>query len=279
MTRNTIRALIRPAAAAVAISAAATVVIAGCGSGATSRHQAPRARSAYGYYRSMMGRYHDGMMMGGGPGPWMMGRGGYRWMMGLGRVPGWMHGGRLPGYMMESRADPGKIMGRFWANAPGPRVSPARAAALGRQVPASARVNRATNTITFTSERVRLAVLASPAGGPDETFRIAGLVNPKLVVPDGARIRIEVVNADPDTAHGLAVTASQDTRSPMPMMTARPAFPGSALWFLGNPTSAGMHTGTLDFTAATPGTYRYLCAVPGHARKGMAGTIVITPQR
>ena len=57
------------------------------------------------------------------------------------------------------------------------------------------------------------------------------------------------------------ITASQDTTW-MPMMTARPAFTGSALWFLGNPTSAGMHAGTLTFTAATPGTYQYLWPRP-----------------
>ena len=61
----------------------------------------------------------------------------------------------------------------------------------------------------------------------------------------------------------------------MPMMTARPAFTGSALWFLGNPTFAGMHEGTLAFTASTPGTYHYLCPVPGHAQKGMSGTFTV----
>ena len=61
----------------------------------------------------------------------------------------------------------------------------------------------------------------------------------------------------------------------MPMMTARPAFTGSALWFLGNPTFAGMHEGTLAFTASTPGTYHYLCPVPGHAQKGMRGIFTV----
>ena len=53
----------------------------------------------------------------------------------------------------------------------------------------------------------------------------------------------------------MVITASRDMSSWMPMMTGRPAFTGSALWFLGNPTAAGMQTGTLTFTAATPGTY------------------------
>ena len=130
-------------------------------------------------------------------------------------------------------------------------------------------------SITFTTAPVRLTILASPAGGPDETFRTAGLVNPHIIVPAGALVAIQLVNADPDTAHGLVITASDATATWMPMMTARPAFAGSALWFLGNPTSAGLHQGTLTFTAATAGTYHYLCPVPGHAREGMAGTLTI----
>jgi rusticyanin len=166
-------------------------------------------------------------------------------------------------------------MGRLWANAPGPRVSAAQAAALGSQVPAGARVSTAANTITFTAATVRLTIVASPAGGPDESFRAAGLVNPRIIVPAGARVVIQLVNADPDTAHGLVITASDAAGSRMPMMTARPAFTGSALWFLGTPTAAGLHEGTLTFTAATPGTYHYLCPVPGHAQKGMTGTFTI----
>ena len=117
-------------------------------------------------------------------------------------------------------------------------------------------------------------MLASPSGGPDETFRIAGMTNPAIVVPAGAQVRIDVINADPDTAHGLVITAST-AATWMPMMTARAAFTGSALWFLGNPTSTGMHAGTLTFRAAAPGSYRYLCPVPGHAHEGMAGVFTV----
>jgi rusticyanin len=102
------------------------------------------------------------------------------------------------------------------------------------------------------------------------------MTNPTIVVKAGARVSIEVINADPDTAHGLVVTTSGAASSWMPMLAARPAFTGSPLWFLGNPTSAGMHAGTLSFTATTPGTYRYLCPVPGHAQKGMIGTFIVS---
>jgi rusticyanin len=262
-----------------AITAAGLAVIAGCG----STGQAPTAAtspggSAYSYYRSMMTRLYggsSGSMMGGGSSyGWMMGGTGYRWMMGGLDAPGWMRG-RLPGFIMGTSRDPGQVMGRLWANEPGPRVSPAQATGLGSLMPAGATADRAGNRITFSVSRVRMVAVASPSGGPDETFRIAGMVNPAIVVRAGSSVSIEVINADPDTAHGLAVTASQGKSAWMPMMTAGPAFRGSALWFLGNPTSAGMHEGTLSFTASAPGTYHYLCPVPGHAQEGMTGTFIV----
>jgi len=208
--------------------------------GASASPAATSADPGYSWYRSMMSGYYGGTMMG-----------------------------------TSAGADPGKIMGSLWANAPGPRVSPAQATTLSGQVPAGARIDRTANSITFTAIAVRLSILASPSGGPDETFRIAGMTNPAIVVPTGAQVSIEFINADPETAHGLVITASTAASSPMPMMTERPAFTGAALWFLGNPTSAGMHEGTLTFTATTPGTYRYLCPVPGHAEKGMAGAFTV----
>jgi rusticyanin len=198
-------------------------------------------------------------------------------MMGATAAPGWMTGGSLPGFMMGANTDMGKVMGSLFANAPGPRVSPSQATALGNQVPAGANVERATNRIVFTAQTVKLTVLASPVGGPDETFRIAGLVNPTVVVPQGAHVTVQVVNADSDTAHGLVVTASSSAASSwMPMMTSPPVFSASAVWFLGNPTAAGMHAGMLSFTASTMGTYRYLCPVPGHAQQGMIGTLIVS---
>jgi rusticyanin len=206
----------------------------------------------------------------------MMSSTGYQLIMGGKDAPAWMRGSALPGYMMGSAGDAGTTMGALFANAPGTRVSPARAASLGSQVGAGATASRSQKRITFSAAVVRLVVLASPTGGPAETFRVGGMVNPAIVVKAGARVSIEVINADPVTAQGLVVTTSQVTPSRMPMMASSPAFPGSAVWFLGNPTSAGMHAATLSFTASTPGTYRYLCPVPGHAQDGMAGTFIVS---
>ncbi len=266
----------------VAVVGAAVLAAGGLGvglalaiGGSSSPTIASTSGSLHAYYTSMMGSLYGPSMMGNSYGS-MMGSSGYEWMMGGTGAPGWMRGGSLPSYMMGTNTDPGKIMGSLFANAPGPRVSAAEAAQLGNETPMGASVDRTANRITFSSATVDFAVLASPPGGPDETFRLAGLVNPTIVVPQGAQVRIAVVNADPDTAHGFVVTATGASSSWMPMMTARPAFAGSALWFLGNPTSAGMHTATLSFTANPAGTYQYLCAVPGHAQKGMVGTFVVS---
>jgi rusticyanin len=230
----------------------------------------------------MMGGYYGGRgmgMMGGSSADsydWMMGQSGYEWMTGGNGAPGWMRGGTLPGFMMSGAAgtDPGTVMGTLFANEPGPRVSPDRATVLGSQVPAGAGIDRAARTITFTTTSVNLAVLASPSM-PAESFRIAGMTNPAINVPAGAHVTIELVNADADMAHGLVIMPAGAASSAIPMMTAAPSFPGSALWFLGKPTGAGMHAATITFTAATPGSYQYLCPVPGHAQEGMAGAFTV----
>ena len=270
--------------AGVAVLAAAGVVagtaIAASSSGQPAAASAPAGAGAssspgYSWYRAMMGRYDGGgPMMGGSSSGWLMSAAGYRWMLGGTGAPGWMRGGALPGSMMGSGADPGTVMGSLWADAPGPRVSPAEAARLGSQIPAGARVSRAARTITFTSRSVTLVALASPSM-PAESFRIAGMTNPDVIVPAGARVSIELINADHDMAHGLVINAPGTPLSPVPMITATPAFGGAALWFLGEPTSAGMHAGTLSFTATRPGSYRYLCPVPGHAQEGMSGSFTV----
>ena len=266
-----------------AIVAAAALAAGGLGAGlalSLGGSSSPSASSStYGYYQAMMGRYGlgSGSMMGGSGYGWMMGQSGYSWMMGGTTAPGWMTGGSLPGFMMGANTDPGKVMGSLFANAPGPRVSPAEATSLVNQAPAGATIDRTANRITFAAKTVEFTVVASPAGGPDETFRIAGLTNPTLIVPAGAKVTVELINADSDTAHGLVVTGTGSASSSwMPMMGASLAFSGSALWFLGNPTSAGMHEGGLTFTATTMGSYRYLCPVPGHAQKGMVGTLIVS---
>lgn len=235
------------------------------------------ARQPGGGYGGMMGGSYSPMARGGGY-SWMVGRSGYAWMMGGASAPGWMVGGSLPASMMGSGDGMGEVMGRLFANAPGPRVSPSDAKRLGEAAPSGANIDKAANTVTFGGQSVNFAVLASPSM-PAENFEVAGLTDPTIVVGQGARVTVELVNADSDMAHGFVVSDTSVGSSWMPMMTAGPAFSGSALWFLGEPTSAGMHAGTLSFTASTAGTYSYFCPVPGHAEEGMEGSFVVQPAR
>ncbi len=275
MTR-TRRGLITAAIAILAAGLATGLTLAlTAGSGSSSGTDAGGGSDNYGYYQSAMGGLAGGPMMG-GAGQSVTGQSGYAWMAGGADAPGWMTGGALPGSMMGLGTDPGTIMGKFWADAPGPRVSAADATTLGNQTPAGATIDTAARRITFTTHTVHLDVLASPSM-PDENFRIAGMTNPTIVIPAGTRVSIQLINADTDMAHGLVITSNADAATTaMPMMTAPPAFPGSALWFLGESTPAGMHTGTLTFTATTPGSYHYLCPVPGHAQEGMIGNLIVT---
>lgn len=274
----------RPRHRLVAIAAVGVVAVAALGVGlglslSSSRSQAAGAtRLPYAYYRSVIGRYGPGSMMGGGAGGWTMGRGGYAWMVGGTRAPAWMRGQSLPGFMMGGGDDPGSVMGRIFSDAPGPRVSPEEANRLGSAVPAGATADRAANRLRFAGSAVRLVVLASPSM-PAENFRIAGMTDPTVVVPAGARVSVELVNADSDMAHGLVVTVPAARSDWMPMMAGEPAFPGAALWFLGESTAAGMQAGTFSFTASRAGTYDYLCPVPGHAEEGMEGSFVVAPAR
>ncbi len=242
----------------VAVFAAAALVVAGLGT-ALAVHLGGASSPAAGFRSSAYRNYRTGE----------------DWMLGDATAPGWMRGESLPGFMTGAGDDPGTVMGGLFADAPGPRVSSARARALGGTVPPGATADRSANRLTFTSASVHLVVLASPSM-PAESFYVAGMTNPTIVVPEGARVSIELVNSDSDMAHGLVVTESGAGSSWMPMMTASPLFAGAALWFLGESTPAGMHEGTLAFTAAAAGTYEYVCPVPGHAEEGMAGTFVVS---
>ena len=226
----------------------------------------------YDYYRSMMGGYGGSMM--GGPYGWMMGQSGYQWMVGGAQAPGWMTGGTLPGFMMGASADPGQAMGRFWADAPGPRIDPAAAQRLAAAVPAGATVDAAANRISFSGRSVRLEVLASLATA-DDAFEIAGLIDPTIAVPAGATVTLDLINADTSSAHGIVIGTGAAGGSLMPMMSESPAFDAATIWFLGDASAAGMHHSSTTFTAARAGTYHYLCPVPGHAQRGMTGAFVV----
>jgi rusticyanin len=230
--------------------------------------------SSYSYYRSVMSSFGGSTMMGGSSNSMMSGTE-YRWMMGGASAPGWMRGGSLPGFMMGTSTDEGEVMGKLFANAPGSRVSTARTGRLSHEITAGETLDATHNRISFSGTTAHLVVVAGASGSSNGVFRIAGLVNPTVSVQAGARVIIEVVNADPNMAHGFVVSTIGSASSSMPMLTARPGFSGSALWFLGDSTAMGMHDATFTFTATIAGTYQYLSPVPGDSRAGMVGAFMV----
>ena len=182
----------------------------------------------------------------------------------------------MQGMMQAMGVDPGKMMGAALAGYASQRVSPTQAAALGNAAPPGATVDSAKNQITFTTQNVRFTVLASPDGTPDMTFRIAGLADPTLLVPQGAQVSVQLIQTDSGESHGWLLTSAQPPFPYMAMMDAHTAFPGSFAMPLGEPTSAGMAAETITFTAGAAGNYNYLCPVMGHAQRGMHGAFIVT---
>lgn len=146
---------------------------------------------------------------------------------------------------------------------------------LGDQVPADASVDVCADRISFTGPAVSFAVEAVPPVNPDMTFRIAGLVDPTVVVPLGATVTVEFVNADSDQAHGWLVAAAQP---PFGFRAAAdPAFPGADAAVIGDPVDGRQGARTITFTAGAAGLYQYLCPMPGHAEMGMHGDFIVAP--
>ena len=152
-------------------------------------------------------------------------------------------------------------------------VSAARTRALGNQAPAGASVDKASDTITFTSRTVSFTVVAVPPGGPDMTFRVAGLTDPAIVVPRDARVTVQFINGDSDEAHGWLVTDEQPPyRFGQPRV---PSISGAFSGMIGDPTASGQGARPFTFQAGSAGTYQYICPMTGHAQMGMHGAFIV----
>lgn len=80
------------------------------------------------------------------------------------------------------------------------------------------------------------------------------MVNPTIVVTRETQCDAYSGHRGPRHRTRLVVTASWATSSRKPMMIAAQAFDGSALWFVGDPASAGRHEGRVRFIANANGT-------------------------
>jgi uncharacterized cupredoxin-like copper-binding protein len=199
-------------------------------------------------------------------------RAAFAWMTGGDNAPGWERGRDLPTFLLPwGRGGAGRYVGWLFAGAPGHLVKSGAASRLATEPLRGANVAVGAGKVRFTGRSVNIQAVAR-AG---HRLMVGGLEAPDLVVRAGAKVSFMFVNDDKASAHGMAVVPAGVAALHMPMAEARPAFPGSALWFLGDATAAGAQEGGFTFTAAKPGTYQYIDPVPGQARAGMAGTLEV----
>ncbi len=142
-----------------------------------------------------------------------------------------------------------------------------------------ATVDAADNSLTFTGTSIHVNVVAVQPGEPDTTFEVGGLVNPTLHIRRGATITMTLVNMDygRDMPHGLVLAREAPPYPYMGtgMMGGGYGIPPLAARTTDDLESATYASGSVQFRATSPGTYYYLCQVPGHAQDGMYGKIIV----
>ena len=89
--------------------------------------------------------------------------------------------------------------------------------------------------------------------------------NPTIMANVGDKIVFDVIN-DGVSFHAFGVTAEEEGFEGI--------FPGSEIASATSPLKAG-EGGTSEFIPTEPGTYYYICTVPGHRMQGMVGEIIV----
>ena len=89
--------------------------------------------------------------------------------------------------------------------------------------------------------------------------------NPEIRVNSGDEVTITTVNAG-KSFHAFGVVTNPDDFNSVVF--------DSAIAAATNPLKPG-ESGSVTFLAGAPGTYYYICTVPGHALQGMQGTFIV----
>jgi len=89
--------------------------------------------------------------------------------------------------------------------------------------------------------------------------------NPEIKVKSGDSVTIKVKNAG-KSFHSFGVVTNPE--DPTTLVS------GTAIRDANNPLKPG-EGGETTFTAGAPGTYYYICTVPGHALQGMKGSFIV----
>lgn len=180
---------------------------------------------------------------------------------------------------------PGMMTGGF-ANRPvgpdwgGPVLAPAQVQDYLRDRAGQGRVDAKADTVTYGGTEVTIDMVAVQPGHHDQTYEVAGLTDPTLIVPRGATVHLTLVNMDygDNMEHGLILTPAPPPYPSMSMMYTGPgivrmaALPWRSEQDVAQARYAMLST---TFVARDPGTYWYVCPTPQHAEQGMYGRFVV----
>ena len=89
--------------------------------------------------------------------------------------------------------------------------------------------------------------------------------NPEIRVNSGDEVTVTSANLG-NSFHSFGVVANPDDFNNVIW--------GSEIGSMSNPLKPG-ESGSVTFMAGAPGTYYYICTVPGHAMQGMQGTFIV----
>jgi nitrite reductase (NO-forming) len=89
--------------------------------------------------------------------------------------------------------------------------------------------------------------------------------NPKITVKSGDTVTIRTAN-NGKSFHSFGIVSDVDDPNSLVF--------NSAIRSANNPLKPG-ETGEVTFTAGAPGSYHYICTVPGHAALGMQGDFIV----
>ena len=125
-------------------------------------------------------------------------------------------------------------------------------------------------TVSYSGPVARVVIEVPQPEFPFPKFEIDHLRNPTLVLPAGATVKFTFINRIKDFSHSFQVTK---TAPPFPMFPKlQPVMAGTEL----SPASTGAKVAYANFTwHPAAGHYYYVCAIPGHAKMGMFGSIVV----
>lgn len=131
------------------------------------------------------------------------------------------------------------------------------------------------NTLHYATTHVTVVALAAPPGRPGMYWQVDGRVNPTIVVPAHSTVTVDFADGDPGHHHGFELTTANPPYPKMAMAAGQVAAPGALIMPVPPPQGSSWYGKTVTFTAPAPGTYHYICPVPGHAQRGMWGTFTV----